>query len=98
MCELIEQQKSSTNTRLVNDAFLFKLPSLNRKCSDTFFERPFTCGAPYECNKLDERVRRLSMFKSEIKTVLILTRSNNLYIDGFSNNDINYIIDYIAIN
>ena len=29
---------------------------------------------------------------------LILTRSNNLYIDGFSNNDINYIIDYIAIN
>ena len=29
---------------------------------------------------------------------LILTRSNNLYIDGFSNNDINYIIDCIAIN
>ena len=29
--------------------------------------------------------------------MLILTRSNNLYIDGFSNNDINYIIDYIAI-
>ena len=24
--------------------------------------------------------------------------SNNLYIDGFSNNDINYTIDYIAIN
>ena len=22
----------------------------------------------------------------------------NLYIDGFSNNDINYIVDYIAIN
>ena len=29
---------------------------------------------------------------------LILTRSNNLCIDGFSNNDINYIIDYIAIS
>ena len=29
---------------------------------------------------------------------LILTRSNNLYIYGFSNNDINYIVDYIAIN
>ena len=29
---------------------------------------------------------------------LILTRSNILYTDGFSNNDINYIIDYIAIN
>ena len=29
---------------------------------------------------------------------LILIMSNNLYIDGFSNNDINYIIDYIAIN
>ena len=30
--------------------------------------------------------------------MLILTRSNKLYIDGFSNNYINYIIDYIAIN
>ena len=29
---------------------------------------------------------------------LIFKRSNNLCIDGFSNNDINYIIDYIAIN
>ena len=29
---------------------------------------------------------------------LILTRSNNLYIDGFSNNDITYMVDYIAIN
>ena len=29
---------------------------------------------------------------------LILAWSNNLYIDGFSNNDINYIIDFIAIN
>ena len=29
---------------------------------------------------------------------LILTRSNNVYIDDFSNNDINYIINYIAIN
>ena len=28
----------------------------------------------------------------------ILTRSINLFIDGFSNDDINYIIDYIAIN
>ena len=28
---------------------------------------------------------------------LILTRSNNLYIDGFSNNDINYIIDYLLL-
>ena len=29
---------------------------------------------------------------------LIFTRSNNLCIDNFSNYDINYIIDYIAIN
>ena len=43
----------------------------------------------------------LSNFNGSIlhlQNSLILTRSNNLYIDGFSNNDINYIIDYIAIN
>ena len=61
LCELIEQQKSSTNTctRLANDAFLLKLPPPSRNCSDTFFDRSFTYGAPYEWNKLDERVRRL---------------------------------------
>ena len=82
LCELIEQQKSSTNTRtrLANDAFLLKLPPPSRNCSDTFFERSFTYGAPYEWNKLDERVRRLSnfnMFKSEIKTVLFLRYFNS---------------------
>ena len=79
LCELIEQQKSSTNTRLANDAFLLKLPPPSRNCSDTFFECSFTYGAPYEWNKLDERVRRLSnfnMFKSEIKTVLFLRYFN----------------------
>ena len=38
-----------------------------------FFDRSFTYGAPYEWNKFDEHVRRLSninLFKSEIKTVL----------------------------
>ena len=61
LCELIEQQKSSTNTRtrLANDAFLLKLPPPSRNCSDTFFNRSFTYGAPYEWNKLDERVRRI---------------------------------------
>ena len=42
--------------------------------------RSFTYGAPYEWNKLDERVRRLSnfnMFKSEIKTVLFLRYFNS---------------------
>ena len=82
LCELIEQQTSSTNTRtrLANDAFLLKLPPPSRNCSDTFFERSFTYGAPYEWNKLDERVRRLSnfnMFKSEIKTVLFLRYFNS---------------------
>ena len=52
MCELIEQQKSSTNTRIANDAFLLKLPPPSRNCSDTFFERSFTYEAPYEWNKL----------------------------------------------
>ena len=54
LCELIEQQKSSTNTRtrLANDAFLLKLPPPSRNCSDTFFDRSFTYGAPYEWNKL----------------------------------------------
>ena len=64
LCELIEQQKSSTNTctRLANDAFLLKLPLPSRNCSDTLFDRSFTYGAPYEWNKLNERVRRLSNF------------------------------------
>ena len=67
LCELIEQQTSLTNTRtrLANDAVLF--------------DRSFTYGAPYEWNKIDERVRRLSNFnllKSEIKTVLFLRYFN----------------------
>ena len=72
LCELIEQQKSKTNTRLAGDAFLLKLPPPSQNCADTFYERSFLYGAPYEWNKLDERVRRLTdfnMFKSEIKTL-----------------------------
>ena len=48
LCELIEQQKSSTNTRtrLANDAFLLKLPPPSSNCSDNFFDRSFTYGAP----------------------------------------------------
>ena len=80
--ELIEQQKSSTNTRtrLANDAFLLKLPPPSRNCSDTFFDHSFTYETPCEWNKLDKRVRRLSnfnMFKSEIKTVLFLRYFNS---------------------
>ena len=70
LCEPIEHQKSSTNTWLANDAFLLKLPPPSRNCSET----------PYEWNKLDELVRRLSnfnMFKSEIKTVLFLRYFNS---------------------
>ena len=37
LCELIEQQKSKTNTRLAGDAFLLKLPPPSRNCADTFF-------------------------------------------------------------
>ena len=64
LCELIEQQKSSTNTRtrLANDAFLLKLSPPSRNCSDTFFVCSFTDGVPYEWNKLDERVVWLSNF------------------------------------
>ena len=42
LCELIEQQKSSTNirTRLANDPFLLKLPPPSRNCSDTFLIAP----------------------------------------------------------
>ena len=80
LCELIEQQKSKTNTRLAGDSFLLKLPPPSRNCADTFYERSFLYGAPYECNKLDERVRRLTdfnMFKSEIKTLLFLRYFDN---------------------
>ena len=40
-CELIEQQKSTTNTRLAGDAFLLKLPPPSRNCADTFLSVPF---------------------------------------------------------
>ena len=72
MIVLIEQPKSSTNTRLANDAFLLKLPHPVVIVLTLFFERSFTYGAPYEWNKLDERVRRLSnvhLFKSEINII-----------------------------
>ena len=74
LCELIEQQKTTTNTRLAGDAFLLKLPPPSRNCADTLFERSFLYGA-YEWNRLDERIRRLIdfnmfNFKSEIKTLL----------------------------
>ena len=58
LCELIEQQKETTNTRLAGEAFRLKLPN----CAATFFYRSFLYGAPYEWNKLDERVRRLTDF------------------------------------
>ena len=40
LCELNEQQKGSTNTRLSNDAFLLKLHPPSRNCSDTFLGDP----------------------------------------------------------
>ena len=84
LCELIEQQKSKTNTRLAGDAFLLKLPPPSRNCADTFYERSFLYGAPYEWNKLDECVRRLTdfnMFKSEIKMLLFLCLVHNISCD-----------------
>ena len=36
LCELIEQQNTTTNTRLAGDAFLLKLPPPSRNCADTF--------------------------------------------------------------
>ena len=41
LCELIEQQKSKTNTRLAGDAFPLKLPPPSQNCADTFYERFF---------------------------------------------------------
>ena len=46
LCELIEQQKSTTNTRLAGDAFLLKLPFPCRNCADIFFEPSLLYGAP----------------------------------------------------
>ena len=80
LCELIEQQKSKTNTLLAGDAFLLKLPPYSWNCADTFFECSFLYGVPYDWNKLDERVRRLTdfnMFKSEIKTLLFVCYFDN---------------------
>ena len=36
LCELVEQEKTTTNTRLVGDAFRLKLPHPSRNCADTF--------------------------------------------------------------
>ena len=36
LCELIEQQKTTINTRLAEDAFLLRLPPTSRNCLDTF--------------------------------------------------------------
>ena len=44
LCELIEQQKSTTNTRLAGDAFLLKLPPPSRNYADTFLSVPFFMG------------------------------------------------------
>ena len=65
--------------RLASNAFLLRLPPPSQNCADVF-ERSFLYGAPYEWNKLDEHVRRLTdfnMFKSEIKTLLFLRYSDN---------------------
>ena len=40
LCELIEQQKTTTNTRLAGDAFLLKLPPPSRN----FLSVPFLMG------------------------------------------------------
>ena len=44
LCELIEQQKSTTNTRLADDAFLLKLPHPSRNCANTFLSVLFFMG------------------------------------------------------
>ena len=44
LCELIEQQKTTTNTRLAGDAFLLKLSLPSRNCTDTFLSVPFFIG------------------------------------------------------
>ena len=41
LCELFEQQKTSTNTRLAGDSFLLKLPLPSRNCADTFLSATF---------------------------------------------------------
>ena len=44
LCELLEKQKTTTNTRLAGDAFLLKLPPPSRNCADNFFSVPFFMG------------------------------------------------------
>ena len=51
LCELIEQQKTTTNTWFANDVLLLKLPPPSRNCT-TLFESYFAYGAPYEWNTL----------------------------------------------
>ena len=82
LCELIEQQNTTTNIRLAGDAYLLKLPPPSRNSADTYFEHAFLYGAQYEWNKLYERVRRLTdfnMFKSEINTLLFFRYVDNLH-------------------
>ena len=69
----IEQEKSSTNTRLANDAFLLILPPPRRICSDTFLDFLYL-WIPYEWNKFDECIRRLSNFKLFKSEIMIIQR------------------------
>ena len=57
-CGYILKTEIFVHTKFAKDGFLLKLPLSSRNCSDDFL-CSFHYGAPYEENKLDERVRRV---------------------------------------
>ena len=81
ICVIWLQKINATNTRSANDYFMLMVPPLSNHWCNTFFERYYVYGAPTEWNRLDERIRKLTdfkTFKSEIKTTLVV-----LYLDLF---------------
>ena len=72
LCELIER-KTTTNTRLADDAFLWTFPPPSCNCADTFLSVPFFVGHHMNgtgSTNVSKRLTDFNIFKSEIKTLL----------------------------
>ena len=88
LCEVIEQQKSSTNTRLANDVFPLKLPPPSRNCSNTLLSVPLLMEPHMNGTILmnvSDGCLNINMIKSEINTVLFVRYFNSYHATCYYN-------------
>ena len=74
--ELVKKKNKSANTRLADDSLLLVVPPISKGSPTIFFEQSFIYAAPTEWNKLDGRIRKITLFdsfKREIKATLFLS-------------------------